>query len=114
MALGLDDAAAHPSFPPFIDHLPKTQRVFEGLNGWIVKGDRWLVVFMEAEQRVVVPRHHHGAQWGVVLAGTMELNMDGQHRTYGRGDTHFIPAGAEHEAILHAGWRGIYVFEREG
>lgn len=103
----------HGSFPPFIESFPRAELEFGGLHGWIIKGGNWHVVFMEAERDVVVPRHHHGAQWGVVLDGVMELTIGAEHRTCTRGDTHFIPAGAEHEATLHAGWRGIYVFERD-
>jgi mannose-6-phosphate isomerase-like protein (cupin superfamily) len=102
----------HQAFPPFIDQLPRAKLEFEGLSGWVIKGDRWLVIFMEAKQTVAVPRHHHGAQWGVVLDGTMELTIGEETRTYERGGAHFIPAGVEHEATLFAGWRGLYVFAR--
>ena len=69
-------------------------------------------MFMAADRDVVVPPHRHGAQWGIVLAGTMELTMEGVCNTYGPGQTHYIPAGVEHEALLHAGWQGLYVFDR--
>jgi len=59
-----------------------------------------------------VPPHRHGAQWGVVLAGRMELTLGGKTEYYGPGQTHYIPAGVEHTALLHAGWRGLYVFDR--
>lgn len=104
--------AAQPSFPPFIEEFPRIKLEFDGLSGWIARGDRWHLVFMEARRDVVVPRHHHGAQWGVVLDGVMELTIGVVRRTCARGDTHFIPAGAEHEAVLRTGWRGMYLFER--
>lgn len=100
-------------FPPFIQGLPQANVEYDGLSAWMLKGQEAVVVFMEAEEEVIIPRHHHGAQWGVVVSGTMTLTIDELTATYGPGDTHYIPPGVEHEATLRAGWRGIYVFPRK-
>lgn len=86
--------------------------IYEGLTGRVLKSPGGLTIFMAADRDVFVPRHRHGAQWGIVLAGTMELEMGGERELYGVGQSHYIPAGVDHEAILHAGWRGLYVFDR--
>lgn len=99
-------------FPPFVRSLPRAEVQYEGLSAWTLKGQEAVVVFMQVDEDVAIPRHQHGPQWGVVLAGTMTLTIGNDTRTYGPGETHYIPGGVEHEATLHAGWRGIYVFPR--
>lgn len=99
-------------FPPFVESWPEAELAYEGLTGRILKSPGGATVFMAADRDVFVPRHHHGAQWGVVLAGTMELEINGERERYGVGQAHYIPAGVDHEAILFAGWRGLYVFDR--
>jgi quercetin dioxygenase-like cupin family protein len=91
---------------------PEARLPVEGLHGRILKSEDYTVVFMAADLDVVVPMHRHGAQWGVVLDGTMELKIHGECVTYRRGDSHYIPTDVDHEAILYAGWRGMYVFRR--
>ncbi len=99
------------TFPDFVRSLPQVDLKIEGLTGWILKGETGVVMFMAADRDVLVPRHHHGTQWGVVLAGSMELTVDGETHTYARGDTHHVPRGVDHEARIHKGWRGVYYFE---
>jgi len=84
----------------------------DGLSGHILRGEHGNVIFMSADQDVLVPSHHHGVQWGVVLEGEMDLTIGDSTQTYARGDVHFVPAGVEHAAVLRAGWKAIYVFER--
>jgi mannose-6-phosphate isomerase-like protein (cupin superfamily) len=99
-------------FPDFVRLLPEAPLDFEGLRGWRLSGDEGVVMFMAASDDVVVPTHHHDAQWGIVIKGEMELTIGNATRTYRAGDTHFIPAGLNHSAHIHAGWRGVYVFAR--
>lgn len=97
-------------FPDFVRSLPEAQLELEGLRGWRLSGDRGMVMFMAASKDIEVPSHHHEAQWGIVVAGEMDLIIEDETHTYRAGDTHFIPAGVDHAARLRAGWRGIYVF----
>jgi quercetin dioxygenase-like cupin family protein len=99
-------------FPPFVEDWPEAQLDVEGLTGRVLKGPEGLTMFMAADRDVIMPPHKHGAQWGVVLDGRMELTVGGKRETYGPGQTHYIPAGVEHEAVLYAGWRGLYIFDR--
>ncbi len=97
-------------FPPNLDSFTKAEIPIAGLVGRVVNSDCGKINFIHAETDVVVPMHHHGAQWGMVLEGAMELIMGGKTETYRRGDTHYIPAGVDHEAKLQAGWKGLYIF----
>ncbi|HUN80522.1 MAG TPA: cupin domain-containing protein [Phycisphaerae bacterium] len=99
-------------FPPFAEEWPEAKLDFEGLTGRVLKGPQGLTIFMAADRDVEVPKHRHGAQWGIVLAGSMELTLGGKTERYGPGQTHYIPADVEHEATLYAGWRGLYIFDR--
>ena len=99
-------------FPELIQDLPEARLEFEGLRGWRLSSEKGMVMFMAAGKDIEVPTHHHEAQWGIVVAGEMDLIMHGETRTYRAGETHFIPAGVDHAARLRAGWRGIYVFAR--
>ena len=58
--------------------------------------------------------HAHGDQWGVVIAGRLDLTVNGETRTYGQGDAYFIPAGTPHSARLHAGFRAVDYFADKG
>jgi len=97
-------------FPPIVEFLPEAHLEVEGLQGWRIRTERGLLIFMATDREIHVPEHHHDAQWGVVLEGKMELVIEGERHVYQRGDTHYIPAGVEHAAILYAGWRGLYLF----
>jgi quercetin dioxygenase-like cupin family protein len=80
-------------FPDLIKNLPEADIPFEGVRGWISQSDNHQLVFMELEAIGEVPEHKHGAQWGIVIEGEMELTIDGQTNTYCKGDSYFIPDG---------------------
>jgi hypothetical protein len=58
-----------------------------------------------------VPVHTHAAQWGVALAGRVDLTIDGVEHTYTTGDHYFIPAGVEHSARIHAGYAAMEFYD---
>ena len=97
-------------FPPFVRSLPEAALPFDGLRGWLLQGDSGQVLFNESDVQVSVPEHAHGDQWGVVVAGEIELTIGGQTKTYGRGHTYFIPAGTSHRAQIHPGFRAVDYF----
>ncbi len=99
-------------FPPFVDSWPEVELTYEGLTGRVLKSPLGLTIFMAADRDVLVPRHRHGAQWGIVLSGHMELEMGGVRESYGPGQSHYIPSGVDHEAMIYAGWRGLYIFDK--
>jgi quercetin dioxygenase-like cupin family protein len=76
----------------------------------MISGPDGQAVFFRAGERVEVPPHSHGAQWGTVVTGLLHLTIDGEGGTYEPGETYDIPIGAEHSAILEAGTCVIDVF----
>ncbi len=71
------------------------------------------MVFASFDKELNVPEHKHGAQWEVVVAGQVELTMDGTTRTYRPGQHFAIPADKLHSALVHAGYKAIIVFEEK-
>ena len=72
------------------------------MDARIVPSEHVLTMFYEVDEDVEVPEHRHGAQWGVVLAGSMDLEIDGVAATYGAGDDLLRPDGALHTAPTSA------------
>jgi quercetin dioxygenase-like cupin family protein len=97
-------------FPEFIRGLPAPDSPLEGLRAWLLRDERALAMFYELPDGVEVPAHAHGAQWGVVLEGSVEFTIGGETTTYRRGDTYFVPDGVEHAAVISPGYVGIDVF----
>jgi quercetin dioxygenase-like cupin family protein len=95
----------------WIQNLPQVDTPFDGMDGRMISGPDGQAVFFRAEERVEVPAHAHGAQWGVVVTGLLHLTIDGERGTYEPGETYDIPDGAEHSAILEAGTCVIDVFQ---
>jgi mannose-6-phosphate isomerase-like protein (cupin superfamily) len=96
-------------FPPFIRALQVPDSNFD-FEAFMVGNDRAITMFYETDHDLLVPEHSHGAQWGVVLDGEMEMVVDGVADRYRAGDTYYVPPGSPHLARLFAGCRGIDVF----
>lgn len=101
-------------FTGWIDGLPQVDTPFTGLEGRMISGPDGQAVFFHAEDRVEVSPHSHGAQWGIVVTGTLHLTVDGVAGTYAPGETYDIPDGAEHSAVLEAGCAVIDCFAEAG
>ncbi len=97
-------------FPEFIRDLPMVDSPLASLRGWMLQTGQALAMFYEIPDGVHLPEHAHGAQWGVVLAGSIEFTIGGATRTYGPGDTYYVPDAAAHSAVIHPGYVGIDVF----
>ena len=97
-------------YPDMIQVLPEIDVPLEGVRGRLLQSADRQVVFFDIEPIGQVPIHTHGDQWGVVIEGEMDLTIGGQTRTYGPGDTYFIPAGVEHGATFRTRVRVIDVF----
>jgi quercetin dioxygenase-like cupin family protein len=67
---------------------------------------------MHFNQDVDLPEHAHAAQWGVAIAGRIDMTIDGETNTYTRGDNYFIPAGTKHAAKIYAGYADITFFDQ--
>jgi len=68
---------------------------------------------MEFAKDIAVPEHSHEAQWGTVLAGEIELIIEGGKFILHSGDTYFIPASAKHSAIIKAGYKDTTLFNQK-
>jgi len=97
-------------WPELITGLPEADIPLDGVRGWISQADDHQIVFFDIEPIGEVPPHSHGAQWGIVVSGEMELTIDGRTRRYTPGDSYVIPAGAVHGARFLTRCRVIDVF----
>lgn len=99
------------AYPEIIESLPDIDVSIAGVRGKLLQGADRQVVFFDIEPIGAIPLHSHGAQWGVVIEGEMELTIDGETRTYRPGDSYFIPPGVEHGATFNSHFKAIDIFE---
>ncbi len=101
------------AFPTFITAFPSLDVPFpeDVVRTAVVKSDTGLVAFFTFLKDMELPLHAHGAQWGTVVEGEIELTIGGVTRVYRPGDSYSIPSGVEHGAMIKAGTRVIDVFE---
>ena len=85
-------------YPEMIESLPEADIPFNGVAGKLLQAGDYQVVFMVIEPIGEVAPHSHGAQFGFVLEGEMDLTIDGKTETKKKGDHYFIPAGVVHSA----------------
>ncbi len=98
------------AFPEFVTRLPEADIPFPGVSGRISQGPDHQIIFMDIEPIGEVAPHRHGAQWGIVVEGEMDLTIGGVKRTYRAGDSYHIPANVEHAATFRTRVRVIDVF----
>ncbi len=96
--------------PEFVKNLPEADQPLDVLRAWLLQGETMQTIFMEAEREVLLPRHAHGDQWGVVVSGRMELTIGEETRMCNPGDSYFIPAGVLHYGRLGTGFRAVDCF----
>ncbi len=98
------------AFAKMILQLPQADIPLPGVRAWISQAADHQVVFFDIEPIGEVPPHTHGAQWGIVVDGEMDLTIGGETRRYGPGDSYHIPAGTVHGAKIISHFRAIDVF----
>ena len=87
-------------YPEMITNLPEADIPFDGVKGWLLQGNDNQVVFFDIAPIGEVAEHAHGAQYGFVIDGEMELTIGGVTTTYKKGDSYFIPEGVMHSAVF--------------
>ena len=87
-------------YPEMIMKLPEADIDFKGVRGWISQAKDHQIVFFDIEPIGKVSEHSHGAQWGIVIHGEMELTIGGITKTYKKGDSYHIPDGVLHSAVF--------------
>ena len=102
------------AFPEFVTSLPEADIPFPGVRGWISQAAGHQIIFMDIDPIGEVAPHRHGAQWGIVVEGEMELTIGGVTKRYRAGDSYLIPANVEHGATFLSRVRVIDVFADAG
>ncbi len=99
--------------PKIITDLPKAYIPIGGLDAYLFQGKEQQILFMDFGNEVEVPEHSHEAQWGVVLAGEIELIIESKKYVFKKGDSYYIPAGAKHSAKIKKGYKDITFFNQK-
>ena len=99
-------------YPDFIKSFPSIDAPFpdDVVQTSVVRSEAGLVACLPS-LRMELPAHSHGAQWGTVVEGEIELTIGGDTKVYKAGDSYSIPAGVKHEVFIKSGTRVIDVFE---
>lgn len=100
-----------PHYPDLLQTLPEADVPFRSVTVRLQQGPTAPASFLEAEEDTVVPDHRHGAQWGIVVDGELNLTIGSEARVRRRGEEYYIPAGVPHTAIPKKGTRVIDVFD---
>ncbi len=79
------------------------RRIWEGIFGRIVEGERISMAVVELDAGAVVERHAHPhEQLGILLEGSMTFTVGDETRELHAGDTWRILGGTPHEATAGA------------
>ena len=97
-------------FPESIRNLPEADIPIEGIRAYLSQSENHQIIFMEFEKDADLPEHSHAAQFGIVLEGRIDLNIDGNETTYTKGDRYYIPDGVTHSGKIYAGYADITFF----
>lgn len=95
-------------FPEPVLKLPEADIPLPGVKACLSQGSNHQIIFMEFSEDVELPEHAHAAQWGVVLAGRIDLVIGGIELSFIKGDHYYIPAGMAHSGKIHAGYADRY------
>lgn len=100
-------------YPDFMQNLPAIEIPYpdDVVRTNALRTDDALVVYFTVLKDCEIPEHHHGAQWGHLIHGRIELTVNGKTRICNPGDSWDIPAGAPHSAKIKAGSLLMDVFE---
>jgi quercetin dioxygenase-like cupin family protein len=98
-------------WPDFVEMLPEADLQIDGLRGWLLSNPDGQLLLLKVLTETSVPEHSHGAQWGIVIEGEIELTVSGHQMTCRAGDSYSIEAGELHSAVLKKGTRVIDLFE---
>jgi len=97
-------------FPEPIQKFPKADIPLDGLTAYISQADTHQTLYMQFERDVVLPEHSHADQIGFILEGKIDLTINGENKTYSKGDRYHIPEGVKHSEKIYAGYADITIF----
>ncbi|MBI3950375.1 MAG: cupin domain-containing protein [Acidobacteria bacterium] len=110
----VEEKSATIDFPDIITQLPEIDIHFPGVRGWLLQGGDHQIGFFDYIVPAEAEEHTHGAQWGVIVDGEMELTIGGVTKVYQKGDTYFIPEGVPHGARWTGPLKSIDYFDDRG
>jgi quercetin dioxygenase-like cupin family protein len=97
-------------YADFIQALPQADLPMAGITASLLAGPHGQAVFFELPAGTVVPPHSHGAQWGIIVKGELELTIAGVKHTFRQGDSYFVGHGVEHSAVIDKPCWAIDIF----
>ncbi len=100
-------------FPEPIVKLPEADIPLDGIKAFLSQGSNHQIIFMEFEKDADLPEHSHESQFGIVLEGRIDLNINGEKYTYKKGDRYFIPKDTIHSGKIYAGYADITFFNQK-
>ena len=100
-------------FPKSITKLPEADMPFSNYEAFLSQGENHQIIFMQFNEDIDLPEHSHESQWGIVLEGQIELNIDGKTNTYIKGDRYFIEKGEKHSGKIFAGYADMTFFNQK-
>jgi len=98
-------------YPKIITDLPKIEIPLNGVEGFLMQSKNNQLVFFEFTEDTEIPMHSHGAQWGIVVDGKIDLTIGSTTKTYRKGDSYTIKAREEHGGKIYKGFKAIDFFE---
>lgn len=99
-------------FPEAITNLPKIPVSMEGASANLLQSVAHQLIFVEFSQDAELAAHSHKAEWAFVVAGKIDLTIDGVTRTYQKGDSYLIPDGVVHSAKFYEGFATVAFFDQ--
>jgi quercetin dioxygenase-like cupin family protein len=86
------------------------QRIWDGVHGRVVHGDRITLGVIELDPDSVVPEHsHEHEQLGICVSGSLVFRVGDESRELRAGETWRIPGNVPHE--VHVGPEGAVVVD---
>lgn len=100
-------------FPEPILSLPQADIPIKGCTAFLSQGENHQIIFMTFAGEVDLPPHSHKSQWGIVLEGRIDLEIDGVLKTYQKGDRYYIPENTVHSGKIYAGYSDMTFFDQK-
>lgn len=98
-------------FPEIIKNLPILSIPINGLEANLLQGSENQLVFFDFKEDTEIPMHSHGAQWGIVVDGRIDLTIGETKHSFRKGDSYYISSGIKHGGKIYAGFKAIDFFQ---
>ncbi|WP_194814578.1 cupin domain-containing protein [Nocardia sp. XZ_19_385] len=97
-------------WPDWVRTLPALATPYPGGAGYLIASPHGQVVLWSFPDGAQVPRHQHGPQIGVVVAGAVELTAEGITRTVTAGESFTLGDQVPHSAHVGPGTLVVEIF----